>query len=750
MRFLRILILKGNISDASSNPSFKNNELINMRSQYGNIGSSHKSKSLISLASDTKFTKNHIFEVEKIKKNMVEKAFEAFCQLEYKKKLTNFFVGDKIYNNDNTTKPQIKIEIDSENFDVRNRIEKIKKYDSEINVRKYKEWSAQQVMNWPDNEEKYKEWNKAILKIEDSFIILWSLNGLKRFLNKVRYYLFLFSISTLFDLFIIFIVLLNIISMLISGNLFDPELGDLIQLSNYGFNGVFMFEFVVKFIGIGPILYFSDPFTFLDLAIIGFAILDMATSAPTVEITIVDTTSGPKSSNIASQLAFLRVFRIFRVMRIAKVLKKIKHFRVIIAGITNSIYSVAYNLLICFIFLLIFQLLGMSLLNSDPNYQSFMPSLYVTFQILTLENWNLIYYNLSYMNRLSVLYLLTWIFLGNYILFNLFISILLNSFESNPTDEENAIPENMPEEFQKLELLERESRLSRISNDNTKSKDNNQDSDEDEEEDEEDKHVAQDSFSNYIGVKKFIKHREIINQVFKDNECEYSLFIFSQTNSFRLWCVDVITYKKFDSFILIMILLSTVRLIIDTFVSGSLSEVIFDMVDIFFTIVFLAEMIFKIISLGFILGHGTYLKDNWNRIDFIIVCVSIIDFQSLLSKYTTGKLSNSSLNFLKVLRLLRTLRPLRFISHNVQLKIIITSLFDSIIPISNVLIIVVVVLIVFSIVGMNLFYDMYHTCYTIGTTTPFQEVKMFNNVIYNSMIEATSAVNLIFKFLKKY
>ena len=141
--------------------------------------------------------------------------------------------------------------------------------------------------------------------------------------------------------------------MLIGGNLFDPELEEQMQVANYGFTAVFMFEFVVKFIGLGPIIYFSDAFTFLDLAIIGFAILDMASPSPTADQTVAvvqsSSNSTAKSGNIASQLSFLRVFRIFRVTRIAKVLKKIKHFRRVLVGIKKSLSNVSYNLLICLI-----------------------------------------------------------------------------------------------------------------------------------------------------------------------------------------------------------------------------------------------------------------------------------------------------------------------------------------------------------------------------------------------------------------
>jgi hypothetical protein len=92
--------------------------------------------------------------------------------------------------------------------------------------------------------------------------------------------------------------------------------------------------------------------------------------------------------------------------------------------------------------------------------------------------------------------------------------------------------------------------------------------------------------------------------------------------------------------------------------------------------------------------------------------------------------NTSSIEFLKVLRLLRTLRPLRFISHNFQLKLIITSLFDSILPICNALFIVIVVYYMFSIVGISLFYTNLHNCYILNSDGYFDLAnKSFNDIL---------------------
>ena len=87
-------------------------------------------------------------------------------------------------------------------------------------------------------------------------------------------------------------------------------------------------------------------------------------------------------------------------------------------------------------------------------------------------------------------------------------------------------------------------------------------------------------------------------------------------------------------------------------------------------------------------------------LDFFIVATSLIDLA----------LVGVDLPFIKVLRLLRTLRPLRFISHNVAMKMVIAALFDSVGSIFNVVIVVIIVWLMFAILGVNLLAGKFFEC----------------------------------------
>ena len=151
----------------------------------------------------------------------------------------------------------------------------------------------------------------------------------------------------------------------------------------------------------------------------------------------------------------------------------------------------------------------------------------------------------------------------------------------------------------------------------------------DEEEENENSDENEESGYNiYTTVEKNMRDWQKINKIFKKTECENSIYIFSQTNKFRIFCMKLITHKWFDRFILIIILLSTVRLIVDTFLKGFTWVLLFDIVDAIFNIIFLLEAFFKIVAMGVALDEGSYLRDNWNKIDIVIVICSIFDFQN--------------------------------------------------------------------------------------------------------------------------
>ena len=115
------------------------------------------------------------------------------------------------------------------------------------------------------------------------------------------------------------------------------------------------------------------------------------------------------------------------------------------------------------------------------------------------------------------------------------------------------------------------------------------------------------------------------------------------------------------------------------------------------SIIFVVEFVIRVIVMGFYCeGERTYLRDPWNILDFIIVFFSFVTW--ILEAYATGDVS-----FLRGFRALRALRPLRVVSKNEGIKTVVNALLESIPALINVLLIVMLFLLVFGILGIQLF-----------------------------------------------
>ena len=760
-----------------------NKTQLNAYKSHSGRNSSKKLRSEGSLMMSSAFNDNNIIQDEiRLKKNVLEKIYKKIDDFNYLTLSHYFFEEDKLFLKfiDNKKREEYINKIRESNrkkynrLNVKKEVENIKIFDYKTNSNMYVKWSGEEVLYHSDIDLNKKKWNNIINSLEDFNMIIWHENRYIKDLQKIRYAFYVLSKNEYFDYAIIIFVFLNSILLALDGNILKPELLNKLNICNYIFNGIFIFEYIVKFIGLSPLVYYSDAFTYLDTIIICFAVLDMAT--PTNNVT--DEVVGSKKS-FSSQLSFLRVFRIFRVVRLAKILRKLKSMKLIIVSIKKALTSVYYIVCILVMFILIFELLGMSLLSGNKHYQSFLEGFYTTYQILTLQNWDELFIQMWPLNHLCFIYFVSWIFLGNYILFNLFISILVQSFGENDNEEDDDLNED--ELVEKIESLPdylfilknkiKDKNLGKIhaqrkiidrnilsekynnstifsnSKDMTKYSSSNinlansllsMNEDIINEEDEDGSLIFSQSCNEsneeehniYVGADKKRREWQKINRLFKNNECENSLYLISQSSSFRIFCMKLINKKWFDSFILLIISLSTLRLVIDTFINGYSSVLVFDICDAVFNIIFLIEALLKIFALGFVNDEGTYLQDNWNKIDALIVCCSFIEFHNITQKYFSYNNSASSVEFLKVLRLLRTLRPLRFISHKNKLKFIITSLFDSIFPIINALFILIVVLFMFSTVGISLFYSYFHNCYILKSDGNFHlATDSFNNLL---------------------
>ena len=393
------------------------------------------------------------------------------------------------------------------------------------------------------------------------------------------------------------------------------------------------------------------------------------------------------------------------------------------------------------------------------NFDDFTHSFATVFQVLTTENWNSVMYDgRRAVGAPSVIYTCTLIIIGNYIFMNLFLAILLGNFgsadevsegdndgsdvsESEDGDEHSVSPRaETQKEGAGVELpsFPKSIKVAPVDDADTNAGKS-----------EASQSIApvlkkplndgfgQNAQGDNVGNRsprpeataemirqKSLEKTEVAKE--KDNDSEdgnsgigpvsavatetifplqphRTLGIFGPNNPIRYFCAHLVSHKRFDQVILVLIVISSITLAIDTPLLNpdlplAKTLVIFDLV---LTLIFAGEMAVKVIALGFVFGEGCYLRSSWNVLDFIVVVISLV------STFTSG---NSQLKALRSLRALRGLRPLRVINRAPGLKVVVNAMFASIPDVMNVVAFCFLFFLIFSIFGVNYFKGNFRSC----------------------------------------
>ncbi len=113
-----------------------------------------------------------------------------------------------------------------------------------------------------------------------------------------------------------------------------------------------------------------------------------------------------------------------------------------------------------------------------------------------------------------------------------------------------------------------------------------------------------------------------------------------------------------------------------------------------FAILFSIEMVCKVICQGAFLHKGAYLRDGWNWIDFIVVCLTWLGYIPSMGNFSG-------------LRTVRVLRPLRTMSKIPGMRPLIAAIFGSLKPLVDVMVLFVFVFIFFGIAGVQMLSGMF-------------------------------------------
>ncbi|XP_077188349.1 voltage-dependent R-type calcium channel subunit alpha-1E isoform X4 [Paroedura picta] len=183
-----------------------------------------------------------------------------------------------------------------------------------------------------------------------------------------------------------------------------------------------------------------------------------------------------------------------------------------------------------------------------------------------------------------------------------------------------------------------------------------------------------------------------------------SMFIFSTTNPIRRACHYIVNLRYFEMCILLVIAASSIALAAeDPVLTNSERNKVLRYFDYVFTGVFTFEMVIKMIDQGLILQDGSYFRDLWNILDFIVVVGALMAFALATNK-------GRDIKTIKSLRVLRVLRPLKTIKRLPKLKAVFDCVVTSLKNVFNILIVYKLFMFIFAVIAVQLFKGKFFYC----------------------------------------
>eukprot|EP00792_Barthelona_sp_PAP020_P008307 TRINITY_DN3209_c1_g3_i1.p1 TRINITY_DN3209_c1_g3~~TRINITY_DN3209_c1_g3_i1.p1 ORF type:complete len:1831 (+),score=403.60 TRINITY_DN3209_c1_g3_i1:51-5543(+) len=246
--------------------------------------------------------------------------------------------------------------------------------------------------------------------------------------NKVFFAIKTFLESKILDFFIMFCVIGNAFVLMLHVDKIDPDLDSILGRFNLGFSILFIFESAFKMIFFGLTVFFANYWNAFDFFLVLVSLPDIF------------------FQDLNLPLNVFRVLRLMRVLRLFKLSKSIEGIRKVFNSFVKSIPSLGNICVLILLFLITYSAIAMVLfgkisygenITELENFQTFRNALALTFKILTLENWQGIMLECQSVSTFgAILYFITFILIGNFIILSYLIGIVIEAFS---TSHENVI-----------------------------------------------------------------------------------------------------------------------------------------------------------------------------------------------------------------------------------------------------------------------------------------------------------------------
>ncbi|KAM9785292.1 voltage-dependent T-type calcium channel subunit alpha-1H isoform 1-T2 [Syngnathus typhle] len=254
--------------------------------------------------------------------------------------------------------------------------------------------------------------------------------------------------SNYLDLFITFIICVNVFTMSIEHYNQPQYLVVVLKYCNYLFTCIFIIEALLKLMAFGIHRFFKDRWNQLDIAIVALSIMGIILE----ELKM--------SASLPINPTIIRIMRVLRIARVLKLLKMATGMRSLLDTVMQALPQVGNLGLLFMLLFFIYAALGVELfgklecndhnpcegLSRHATFENFGMAFLTLFRVSTGDNWNGIMKDtlreclpeelhcLSYLPLISPIYFVTFVLMAQFVLVNVVVAVLMKHLEESNKD----------------------------------------------------------------------------------------------------------------------------------------------------------------------------------------------------------------------------------------------------------------------------------------------------------------------------
>uniref|UniRef100_A0A8C9Z458 Calcium channel, voltage-dependent, T type, alpha 1H subunit a n=1 Tax=Sander lucioperca TaxID=283035 RepID=A0A8C9Z458_SANLU len=247
------------------------------------------------------------------------------------------------------------------------------------------------------------------------------------------------------DLFITFIICINVFTMSIEHYNQPQYLEEVLKYCNYVFTCIFIVEALLKLAAFGIQRFFKDRWNQLDIAIVALSIMGITLEELKMNAAL------PINPTI------IRIMRVLRIARVLKLLKMATGMRSLLDTVMQALPQVGNLGLLFMLLFFIYAALGVELfgrlvcndnnpcegLSRHATFENFGMAFLTLFRVSTGDNWNGIMKDtlrechpedrhcLSYLPLVSPIYFVTFVLMAQFVLVNVVVAVLMKHLEES-------------------------------------------------------------------------------------------------------------------------------------------------------------------------------------------------------------------------------------------------------------------------------------------------------------------------------